>query len=188
MGYAVELFLEDSAAEAIRKLFELTDSLMLRIEASPHVSLAVFDNVDTSRLIDVVRSFAEDTQAFNIRLCSIGLFPSEENIVFLAPVVTTELLTLHKFFHDKLKAAGLCSDSNYLPGTWVPHCTITMEEQLLRTLETLKAIHMKKILGEYLISEIHVVEFRPVVNLASFRLLEENAEQAHAADADKSRR
>ncbi len=188
MGYAVELFLEDSAAEAIRKLFELTGSLMLRIEASPHVSLAVFDNVDKSRLIDVARSFAEDTQAFNIRLCSIGLFPGEENTVFLAPVVTTELLMLHKFFHDKLKAAGLSSDSNYLPGAWVPHCTITMEEQLPRTLETIKAIHMKKVLGEYPVSKIHVVKFRPVVSLASFRLSNENAEQAPAVDTDKPHR
>ncbi len=56
MRYAVELLFEDSAAGALGKLFELTDSLMSRIEASPHVSLAMFDNVDTSRLINVVRS------------------------------------------------------------------------------------------------------------------------------------
>ena len=109
MGYAVELCLEDSTTEAIRKLFELTDSLMLQIKASPHVSLAVFDNVDTLKIIEVVRSFAENTQSFNLRLCSIGIFPGEENVVFLATVVTNDLLMLHKSFHDKLKAAGLSS-------------------------------------------------------------------------------
>ena len=141
MGYAVELFLEDLAAEPIRKIFHLTDSLMSRIGASPHLSLAVFDSVDTSRLIDVVRSFAESTQAFNIRLASIAIFPGADNVVFLAPVVTTELLTLHQRFHNKLNAAGLSGDPHYLPGAWVPHCTITMEEQLPRTLETIKSIH-----------------------------------------------
>ena len=188
MGYAVELFLEDAAAGAIRELFELTNSLMSRLEASPHVSLSVFDNVDTPKLVDVVRSFAGETHAFNIRLSSIGLFPGEENVVFLAPVVTTELLTLHKRFHARLETAGLRSEPHYLPGAWVPHCTITMEEPLPRTLDTIRAIHAKKVLGEYLVSHIHVVEFRPVVSLASFGLSDENAEQSRATDADKSHR
>lgn len=79
MGYAVELFLENAAAGAIRQLFESTNPLMSSIEASPHVSLSVFDNVDTSKLVDVVRSFPGETHAFNIRLSSIGLFPGAEN-------------------------------------------------------------------------------------------------------------
>lgn len=149
MGYAVELFLEDPAAEAIRKLFNLTESLMAQIGASPHVSLAVFDSVDTSTLIDVVHSFAEDTSEFNIRLSSIGIFPGKENVVFLAPVITIELLALHQRFHDRLNAAELISDPYYLPGAWVPHCTITMEEQLPCTLETIRSIHRENILGKY---------------------------------------
>lgn len=170
MGYAVALFLEDPAAKAIRKLFQQTDSLMSRIGASPHVSLAVFDNVDTSRLIPVVRSFAEKTQSLNLRLSSIGVFPNDDNVVFLAAAVTTELLALHKQFHDDLKTAGLSSDPLYLPGAWVPHCTITMEQTLPHALETIQIIHAEKVMGEYPISEIHVVEFRPVVSLASFKL------------------
>ena len=176
MGYAVELSLEDPAAEAIRRLFESTDSLMSRIAASPHISLAVFENVDPSRLIDVVRPFADNTKAFGIRLSSIGLFPGNENVVFLAPVVTTELLTVHKTFHDRLGAAGLSGDPHYLPGIWVPHCTITQEEHLSDALETIRSTHGAKVLGEYRISEVQVIEFRPVVSLASFRLSEGGAE------------
>lgn len=186
MGYAVELFLEDPPADAIRKLFSLTDSLMSRIDASPHVSLAVFDSVDIRKLIDVVALFAEDTPRFNIRFSSIGIFPGTENVVFLAPVITIELLALHQRFHDRLNAAGLASNAHYLPGAWVPHCTITMEEQLPRTLETIKVIHQEITLKEYAVSSIHVVEFRPVVDLASFKLSGGRAEQS--ADADKQPR
>lgn len=186
MGHAVELFIESPSAEAICKLFKLTDSLLGRIGASPHVSLAVFEGVDISKLIEVVASFAEDTAAFNIRFSSIGIFPGEENIVFLAPVMTIDLLMLHERFHDRLNATGLTSDPYYLPGTWVPHCTITMEEQLPRTLETIRSIHQETVLKEYPVSDIHVVEFRPVVSLASFKLSGRRIEQSRAADPDKS--
>ena len=182
MGYAVELLLEDTATKTIRDLFVATNSLMSRIGASPHISLAVFDTVDPSGLISVVRSFASNTQAFNVRLSSVGIFPGEENVVFLAPVVTSELLKLHQSFHEQLKAAGLSSDPSYFPGSWVPHCTITMEERLPRMLDTVRSIHGEKVLGEYRVSSIHVVEFRPVASLASFDLIDGRAEQAGATD------
>jgi 2'-5' RNA ligase len=172
MAYAVELYIDGLDAQPIRRLFELTHSELIRIGASPHVSLAVFDEIAVPRLIDVVRSFAETTHPFNIQISSVGMFPGSGigNVVFLAPVVTEELIALHKRFHHQLDNSGLECDPLYLPGNWVPHCTITMEEGLTESLETIKTILGQNILGEYQVSELHVVEFRPVVSLASFKL------------------
>jgi len=170
MGYAAALVLDEASAETISKLFEASGSRMLTLEAPPHVSLAVFEQVDTSRLIDVIGTLAGRVQSLRICFASIGIFPGGENVVFLAPVVTDALLKLHADLHDLLVKAGLESDPYYLPGAWVPHCTITIQEALLSTLETIQTIHAAEVMGEYWISEIQVIEFEPVKSLASFRL------------------
>ena len=87
-----------------------------------------------------------------------------------------QLLTLHSRFHGNLEEAELYSDPLYLPGAWVPHCAITMEEPLPRTLDTIRTTHAKSVLGEYCISRVDVVEFRPVTSLATFELIDRNAE------------
>jgi 2'-5' RNA ligase len=184
VGYAVELFFDTSADETLRRLFALTDSVMLRVHASPHISLAVFDDVDTSRLIDVVCSFAERTHEFNVRFSSVGIFPTGENVVFLAPVVTDELLALHRSFHGELDSVGLSCDEYYRPGRWVPHSTITMENELSRALEAVKLIREAKIVGEYPINQVHVVEYRPAVSLASFTLQKNNTTRGGGAELE----
>jgi hypothetical protein len=45
-----------------------------------------------------------------------------------------------------------------------------MEENLPRTLETVRSIHRENVLAEYPVSDVHVIEFGPVVRLASFTL------------------
>ncbi len=182
MGYAVEMFFEETGSQPIRRLFDSIDSPLPKIGALPHVSLALFDAVDVSRLIDVSGAFAHNTCAFGIRFSSVGLFSGDDTVVFLAPVVTDELLGLHRSFHMRLEAAGLCSDPYYAPGYWVPHCTITIEEPLPGAFDTIETIHAAKVMGEYLVSSIHVVEFRPVVDLASFDLKDITTEQSSPAD------
>jgi hypothetical protein len=59
---------------------------MIRIGASPHVSLAVFDTVDIARLIDVARSFAENTVPFRIRFSSLGIFRERKTSFSLRPL------------------------------------------------------------------------------------------------------
>jgi 2'-5' RNA ligase len=170
MGYAVELVLDKADAESLRELYDLTNSVMLELDAIPHVSLAVFEQVDTALLASLVSAFAKDTQPFSLHFSSISIFPGEENVVFLAAVVTENLLRLHADFHARLNALGLKRDLYHLPGTWVPHCTVTMNEPLSQSLETIRMIHNQEVLGEYRVSEIRVIEFRTVVNLASFYL------------------
>lgn len=175
MAYAVELYIDGLDAQPIRRLFDSTHSELIRIDSSPHVSLAVFDKVDVPRLFSVVSSFAEITQPFNIHISSFGIYPGSDNVVFLVPVVTEELLALYKYFHNMLDATGLESDPLYHLGQWAPHCTITIEEGFQASLETIKSIHNQDILGTYRLNEIHVVEFRPVSNLTSFKLSDVNS-------------
>ncbi|MBI4766862.1 MAG: 2'-5' RNA ligase family protein [Deltaproteobacteria bacterium] len=183
MGYAVEMFLRDEESPAIRQLFSTTRSVLADIGTTPHVSLAVFEDVDVPKLIQIVRGFAARIASFRLRFSSVGTFPGRENVVFLAPVVTGVLLRVHTSLHEQLAVQGLSCHPHYLPGLWVPHCAVTVDEPIGSSLNTIKAIHDANVLGEYTIDNVNVVEFRPVVTLASFGLRNRDAEPSVPGDA-----
>ncbi|NIA13096.1 MAG: hypothetical protein GWP08_03365 [Nitrospiraceae bacterium] len=183
MGYAVELLLREDESQAIRRLFSTTGSVLAAIGTAPHISLAVFDDVDVPKLTSIVRAFAADLSPLTVRFSSVGVFPGVENVVFLAPVVTAPLLAAHAVLHTQLQGEGLSCDPNYVPCAWVPHCAITVEEPIAQTLETIRHVHDANVLGEYTISTVGVVEFRPLVTLSVFDLGEKVPEPAHAGDA-----
>lgn len=170
MGYAVELFIKGSESEDIQHLFKETNSILADIDAKPHISLAVFDEVDIPKLCIILHEFASRLEPLTIRFSSIGLFPGTENIVFLAPVATESLISTHAMLHRYLADADMKCHSYYLPGAWVPHCTITAEESLAQAMETIQKIHIAQVLGEYSFDSIHLVKFRPVVSLASLQI------------------
>lgn len=183
MGYAVEMFLKEDEAQVIRRLFSATCSIFADIGTTPHISLALFDDVDVPKLTAVVRDFASQELPFRIRFSSIGMFPGQENVVFLSPVVTSALLAVHTRLHSHLRNAGLLCHPYYLPGSWVPHCAITMEEPISRSVETIRKIHEADVFGEYTIDNVNVVRFRPVITLSSFRFGKGEAEQGRPCDA-----
>ena len=112
MGYAVELFLDEPEAQRVRQAFAATGSPLVQTGTFPHISLAVFETVpvDVPRLTAVVEGFARHTARLDVRFASFGMFPGEKIVVFLAPVVTRELLAVHTAFHAALAAAGLRCD------------------------------------------------------------------------------
>ena len=102
-GYAVEMYFDSADEQRVCDLIDQLSSRGIRSSlpaaARPHVSLAVFDRVDVERMSAALREFARDCPALRLCLASIGRFPTDEGVVFLAPVVTSELLELHAKLH-----------------------------------------------------------------------------------------
>ncbi|MEW6185231.1 MAG: 2'-5' RNA ligase family protein [Thermodesulfobacteriota bacterium] len=170
MGYAVELFMDDEQAVRIIQAFEITDSILLKIGASPHIALALFDEVDITLLCDIVSAFVQGVKPIKLRFGSIGIFPGNENTLFLAPVVTRELLALHHTLHKRLGENNLQGSPLYHPGSWVPHLTITMEEPWDECIKNLELIRSLELFDDYLFNRMDIVEFRPVKKIAEFKL------------------
>ena len=63
--------------------------------------------------------------------------PLPKNVLFLAAVVSPALLALHRDWHDRAAAFSSVCRPHYLPGRWVPHCTLTM---LLPTPDLLRGL------------------------------------------------
>ena len=113
------------------KVRELQNELTNIIETNelagvePHITLADYKELDvnlyTKRLEEFV-AFQENIST--VTFPSVGTFPTNGTI-FLAPTITDELLRLHHSYHDYFKTFHDNSNSYYVPGKWVPHCTIS---------------------------------------------------------------
>jgi len=175
MGYAVELNLSANSATRVVKLWESLareslNSVMLDLGAQPHISLAVFENLDPVVLRDDLDRFAEVTRPLSVVLSSAGAFPTAEGVVFLAPVVTQELLGVHEKFHSLLRDREVECVEYYRPGKWVPHCTVAIDMAADKIGTAIEMCVRSQVFGQVEMDEVSLVEFRPVREIYAFPL------------------
>jgi 2'-5' RNA ligase len=129
MGFAVELYLDGQSEQRVRSLQRIVadacaDSYAAPGAAAPHLSVAAFDDVDHSRAIAALSRFVESCEPLTVSFDSIGTFETPERVIFLAPARDESLLAMHAEFHGFLRSMMLRSSALYVPGRWVPHCTL----------------------------------------------------------------
>ncbi len=175
MAFAVELFPDPDTEAAVRTMWRaLADAglsrTLLEIGSYPHVSLADCGDLDADRFRPVLQAFAGETPPLEFVLASVGVFPTGEGVIFLAPVVTRRLLDLHQTFHIRFSGFGAVSSAYYLPGNWVPHCTLATGVAAAAMLETVRVCleNTRTIRGRF--ERVALVEFRPVKVVYAFSL------------------
>lgn len=174
-GYAVELYfdkkMEDDFFAFRESLYKLGINPVLgNLGDRPHVSLAVFGDVEIEQVIKITSIFAPQCNPFPASLSAFGAFPTKSNVVFLQPVPSQSLIELHKSFHQLLQENNILSSHYYLPGQWVPHCTLEFElpdDQFNLALQLCKE-HFSPIHGTF--ASVGVIAFRPIAYLAEFLL------------------
>jgi len=129
MAHAIEMFFDEEADTEVRALWRQLataglPSLATRTHRQhrPHVSLTVTESLDQADLAPVRSALAGHLPA--VLLDALGTFPGSEGALFLATVVTQDLLRLHARVHNALAGQPVTHWPYYLPGRWVPHCTL----------------------------------------------------------------
>ncbi len=176
MGYAVELFYDHESEIAVRKVWDgageaLGRSSLSNTGARPHISLAVYnDDLDPAGFPEKLQEFAESTEPFEFRLSSVGTFPGNEGVVYLSPVVTQDLLAIHQQYHETFLKYEANVQAYYLPGNWVPHCTVAIDLEASGIPEVVAycRARFQQVTGRF--TEIGLVEFRPVKELFTVEL------------------
>lgn len=174
-GFAVELYfdkkMEDDFFSFRESIYRLgVNPVLGNLGDRPHVSLAVFGDVEIEQVIKITSNFAPLCRQFPAQLSSFGAFPTDSNVVYLQPVPTQPLLELHKRYHDHLQENNIISSYYYLPGQWVPHCTLEFElpdDQFDLALRLCKE-HFTPIQGTF--SSMGVIAFRPIAYLTEYPL------------------
>ncbi len=175
MPFALQLFFDSATDTAVRSLWEALAStgvpFPLRDSGNrPHFSLAIYGELNTTVCADLLSSFAETLAPFALSIASLGIFPGEQAVVFLAPIVSPRLLDLHRQVHQLLQDTGALPSTQYLPGHWTPHCTLaTRVPPHLLSQAVAIGLGMSFPLP-ISIEEIGVIEYPPVSQLFAFRL------------------
>jgi len=120
---------------------------------------------------DALKAFAENEPCLTLKLAATGLFPITD-VVYIAPVVTIDLLKLHRRFHNRLNDLGTSPNQYYLPGNWVPPCTITSDLADDQIAAAVDVCRKSDLFGSTKLVEIALVEFRPIKGISAFSLLE----------------
>ncbi|MGZ7149780.1 2'-5' RNA ligase family protein [Bacillus cereus group sp. BfR-BA-01379] len=109
----------------------------------PHITLADYHELDVHLYKEKLEEFvAVQENMAEVTFPAVGTFPTNGTI-FLAPTITDELLKLHHSYHDYFKTFHDNLNSYYVPGKWVPHCTIANKLHVNQFLIAMEYIYGK---------------------------------------------
>lgn len=157
MKYAIEMYFDKETENEIMRLAQKVadnnlSTKFLEWKTRPHITMAVFNDVDESKCIELLNNFAKGVKAIPAFLDSVAMF-NDTKTVFLNPTMTKSMFELHSDLHEKLKEFDTQGWEWYLPDGWVPHCTIALnseddDEMFYKTSELILR-EFKKIEGSY---------------------------------------
>ena len=177
MPYAIELYFDAETERAVRDFRGSLARAGIRpildeLGDRPHISLALINDLDVNPMAVALRECASATiSSFPVTFSEIGAFSGEEGVIFLAPMITAQLMAAHAAGHQILAKVGLQSQEYYLPGNWTPHCTVAygVEPQSMASAAESARRIFRPIDGT--VREIGMISYRPVRAICSFGLL-----------------
>ena len=176
MTYSIGVYFDPQTETEIRRIWQLMAengvAEYLHLSANrPHFTLTIFEDLDLDKTGEVLCKLASQLMPLEVSFQSIGIF-SNTTAVFLAPLVTQQLLDLQKELHEALIGfASLPEFPYYLPGQWVPHCGLAIEMPPENLLSAAKiAIENLTLPLNGRITELGLTSFRPVVHLMTCKL------------------
>ena len=133
MTYAIELFFDNETEDKIMSLAKkIADAGLstkyLEWKTRPHVTLAIFNDVDEERCTELLEKFARQHKAFPAFLDSIGMF-TDTKTIFLSPTMTRSMYDLHSELYALMNEFDSKGREWYQPYGWVPHCTIALTSE-----------------------------------------------------------
>ena len=165
MPFAVGVTLDSAAAAKIKNLSKrLLEAISPEhcsvSDAPPHLTFAIADQVNVFSVKQLLTDLAGQSPAVRVRFDSFGVFPGEKRVLFLAPVVTAELLAFHGRFHRAFGSHAWHQSDFYLPDNWVPHCTIASELSAGTFARAAEACFNDEFPREARLTHISLTEFR----------------------------
>lgn len=173
MKYAVVLIPDTESINRICSISKLIykdnfSEYLFKPPLVPHITLSVFSNIPSGEIIDKLNIFCKNICRIKLILAQIGLFPTDENAIFLAPVMTKELFNIHILLNEMFSDYKSFIDAHYLPGSWVPHCTLGLN--IMDLANAVEIVKSKFTSFEMTIEKLSLIEFYPVKEMKTYTL------------------
>ena len=129
MPFVFEAQFDSHGDARVRRVWQAIEQSGLRCAPAdagyvPHISLAVFEDLELAAARAMMQKFCRARKAFNIAMAAYGGFATPGGIAFLLPAVTDDLLRLHSDFQQAVAGLKGTARGHYQPGIWIPHCTV----------------------------------------------------------------
>ncbi|GAA4443253.1 2'-5' RNA ligase family protein [Actinokineospora soli] len=128
MAQGVVVLFDPEADAAVRALWSRLDAAGLppSRHSPPHLTFAVASEIP-ARTRDALRAELRVLHIPSLFFGSLSTFANTENVLMLSAVTDPELLAVHSAVHDVLAGHVRNPSAYYLPGSWVPHCTLLQQ-------------------------------------------------------------
>jgi 2'-5' RNA ligase len=145
MKCAIQLVFNNENQSIINQLRKTLIANGVHDEAVPinHISLADIEIEDNQLPLveSILKNFAKSHKSLNIVLSSVGSFMSKENVLFLTPTMTEDLMNYNDELINILTENNILCGKYYTKNNWQPHCTIAIritDNELFAGFKTLK--------------------------------------------------
>ncbi|MBW3114612.1 MULTISPECIES: 2'-5' RNA ligase family protein [Bacillaceae] len=128
MYWVIALF-DDATEERIREIWKELRAKDISYyeeeinDARPHLTIGSYTDLNKEEYIKSLKMFYQDDRALKVVFNTVGSFLNFGTL-FLSPTVTRELLDFHTYHHDHFQTFNESANPLYLPGNWIPHCTL----------------------------------------------------------------
>jgi len=94
----------------------------------PHITLSECRNLDVHAFATVLTEHLVEAEPIPVEFDSFGAFPAPASAIFLNPIPSDALLSLHRMLAQILTDLGnRPTNAHYLPNRWTPHCALASE-------------------------------------------------------------
>ena len=143
---------------------------LIEIESRPHITLFSSSFVDPAKLENTIKAFAAKQEPLALSFSTIGSFPSDNNVLFLAPTPSVSLLQFQSQLCEAMKKEGVEIGDEYRADSWTPYCAVAQDVPKSRMAEAFCVLRDLKLPVAGYAMDIGLVEFSPVRELFSFVL------------------
>lgn len=150
MQAVLQLFFDETTDIFFRSLWQkikdagLPNPLLQKV-ATPHITLSFGSDVNITTLVPELSTTLSSTPSVPLTFASLSTFANKNGVIFIAPVVTTVLLTLHEKTHLQMSNHTASTSVYSQVGRWFPHVTLTMRlntDELLKAFEVLRDLQL----------------------------------------------
>ncbi|XP_050382735.1 uncharacterized protein LOC126799553 [Argentina anserina] len=174
-GYAIELYFDPALENQVLKAWNVLarrqiSTQLIEIESRPHITLFSSSFVEPAKLESMVKAFAAKQEPLALSFSTIGSFPTDNNVLFLAPTPSVSLLQFQSQLCEAMKKEGVEIGEEYRADCWMPYCAVAQDVPKSRMAEAFCVLRDLKLPVAGYAMDIGLVEFSPVRELFSFVL------------------
>lgn len=130
MGGAISICARNATKERIVSLWHQaakfeTEPSMLMLNYPPHLTFAIYDEIDQAELHRAAKAAFASVDAIRILFDRVAWFDASPLVLWAAPQDRSKLDKLHDAIHDH-PTLDKCR-AHYVPGVWIPHCTLATD-------------------------------------------------------------